>query len=57
MCTMNTPSGLGTLDRGRVAALLRGTQGMISIEESAKILEMSRAEASERTRNKRRGPP
>lgn len=43
---MTTPSGIGKLDRKRITALLRKTQGTISVEEAAKILDMSRSEAA-----------
>lgn len=45
---MDTPSGIGKLDRERITALLRGTKGTISIDEATKILGMSRENAAKR---------
>ncbi len=38
---METISGLGTIDRERLTALIRGTKGTISVTESAEILKVS----------------
>lgn len=43
---MDIPSGIGKLDRMRLTALIRRTQGTISIDETTEILEMSRKDAS-----------
>lgn len=45
---MDTPSGIGKLDRERITALLRGTRGTISIDEATKILGMSREDTAKR---------
>lgn len=45
---MNKLSGLGKLDREQLTALLRGTQGTISVEESSFILEISPQAAAKR---------
>ena len=43
---MDIPSGIGKNDRIRITALLRATQGTISVGEAAKILQMSRKDAA-----------
>lgn len=43
---MNKPSGLGKLDRERMAKLLRGTQHTISVNEAATLLDLSRDHAA-----------
>lgn len=43
---MNTPLGIGKLDRKRITALLRETQETISLKDAAKILGMSHTEAA-----------
>ena len=44
--TMQTISGLGKIERERLAALIRGTKGTISVPEAASILQVSPSEAS-----------
>jgi predicted transcriptional regulator of viral defense system len=43
---METISGLGSLDRERLTAIIRGTKGTISIAESAEILKVSPVDAA-----------
>lgn len=43
---MNTISGLGKIDRERLAAIIRSTKGTISVTEVADILEISPTDAS-----------
>ena len=38
---MNTPLGIGKLDRKRITALLRETQETISLKDAVKILEIA----------------
>jgi predicted transcriptional regulator of viral defense system len=44
--TMNTPTGIGKLDRARITTLLRGTQYTVSVNEAAKILQLPNAQAA-----------
>jgi len=43
---MQLISGLGKLDRQRLASLIRGTKGTVSVKEAAAILEVSATEAA-----------
>lgn len=43
---METISGLGKIERERLAALIRGTKGTISVAEAASILQVSPSDAS-----------
>lgn len=43
---MQTISGLGTVDRERLTALIRGTKGTISVSDSAEILGVSPVDAA-----------
>ncbi len=43
---MQTISGLGKIERERLATLIRGTKGTISVQEAASILQVSPPEAS-----------
>lgn len=43
---MNEPSGLGKTDRARLAALIRGTKGTISVAEASDILKVGAKDAS-----------
>jgi predicted transcriptional regulator of viral defense system len=43
---METISGLGKIERERLAALIRGTKGTISVPEAASILQISPSDAS-----------
>ncbi len=43
---MQTISGLGKIERERLAALIRGTKGTVSVQEAAGILRVSPSEAS-----------
>src|SRR4030043_1528976 len=43
---MQTISGLGKIERERLAALIRGTKGTVSVPEAAGILKVSSSEAS-----------
>jgi predicted transcriptional regulator of viral defense system len=43
---MNTPTGIGKLDRARITTLLRGTQYTVSVNEAAKILQLPNAQAA-----------
>jgi predicted transcriptional regulator of viral defense system len=43
---METISGLGKIERERLAALIRGTKGTISVAEAATILQVSPSDAS-----------
>jgi hypothetical protein len=45
-CTMETLSGLGKVDRERIASIIRGTKGTISVKEAAEILGVSRTDAA-----------
>ena len=38
--TMQAISGLGTVDRKQLAAVIRGTKGAVSVAEAATILDM-----------------
>ena len=44
--TMETLTGLGKLDRERIAEIIRGTKGTISVKEAAGILGVSRTDAA-----------
>ncbi|MBU4315872.1 MAG: type IV toxin-antitoxin system AbiEi family antitoxin domain-containing protein [Proteobacteria bacterium] len=43
---MNSLSGIGKTDRERIAAILRGTKGTVSVGEAADILEVSSSDAA-----------
>ncbi len=43
---METLTGLGKVDRERIAAIIRGTKGTISTGEAAEILRVSSADAA-----------
>jgi len=43
---METLGGLGKIDRERIASIIRGTKGTISVAEAAKILEVSATDAA-----------
>ncbi len=43
---MNTISGLGKLDRHRLSEIIRGTRGIISVDEAAGILKKSSSETA-----------
>lgn len=43
---MQQISGLGKTDRKRLASLIRGTKGTVSVRETATILEVSSTEAA-----------
>lgn len=43
---MENLTGLGKVDRARIAAIIRGTKGTISVTEAAKILEVSPTNAA-----------
>jgi predicted transcriptional regulator of viral defense system len=44
--TMKLLSGIGTLDRERITALLRGSKGTLTVQEAAKILAITNTEAA-----------
>jgi predicted transcriptional regulator of viral defense system len=43
---MNKIAGIGKLDRIRLAEIIRGTKGIISVTEAAKILKMTQSEVA-----------
>ena len=43
---MEKLTGLGKTDRGRMAAIIRGTKGTVSVEDAAKILDVASTDAA-----------
>lgn len=43
--SMRSLEGIGTVDRERMAAVIRGTKGTVSVDEASQILEMVSTDA------------
>ncbi|MEE8430555.1 MAG: type IV toxin-antitoxin system AbiEi family antitoxin domain-containing protein [Candidatus Desulfatibia sp.] len=43
---MNTLTGIGKIDRERMAAIIRGTKGTVSVDEAARILNVESSDAA-----------